>query len=77
MKKLLPLITQEKRKGVGKLLVWCIKKYQNTQSPIGRRLWYEKKEFLAELQRKQSYDRTDRDEYNRIRQLYIKDKNVQ
>ena len=74
MKKLLPTITAEKRKGVKILLEWCIKKYQTAQSPVGKRLWHDKKEFLAELQRKQSYDTTDRDTYNTIRNQYFTEK---
>jgi hypothetical protein len=37
-------------------------------------MWYERKEFLAELQKKQSYGTNDRDKYNQIRQLYYLDK---
>ena len=74
MTKPLPRITQEQRMGVRKLLVWCINKYNNSYSPLVKRMWYERKEFLAELQKKQSYDTNDRDEYNRIRQLYYLDK---
>ena len=74
MTKPLPFITQEQRKGIKILLDWCIKKYQKVQSPVGKRLWHEKKEFLAELQRKQSYDTTDRDTYNIIRNQYFTEK---
>jgi GTPase SAR1 family protein len=74
MTKPLPRITQEQRMGVRKLLVWCINKYKNSYSPLVKRMWYERKEFLSELQKKQSYDTNDRDEYNRIRELYYLDK---
>jgi len=76
MKKSLPFITQEKRKGIGILLVWCIKKYQNIQSPVGKKLWYDRKEFLAQLQKQQTYDLLDKNEFNRIREIYLNDKNV-
>lgn len=76
MKKSLPFITQEQRIGVGRLLVWCIKKYQNTQSQDGKKLWYDRKEFLAQLQKQQTYDFIDKKEFNRIREIYLNDKNV-
>jgi len=74
MKKLLPTITAEKRKGVKILLEWCIKKYQTAQSPVGKRLWHDKKEFLAELQRKQSYTEEDKVIFNGIRNQYFTEK---
>lgn len=74
MTKPLPRITQEQRMGVHKLLVWCINKYNNAYSPLVKGMWYERKEFLAELQKKQSYSTNDRDKYNQIRQLYYLDK---
>jgi hypothetical protein len=76
VKKLLPRITAEKRKGIETLLEFCIRKYKSNQSPVGKRLWYERKEFLAELQKKQSYDTKDRDSYNEIRRIYILDRKM-
>jgi len=74
MTKPLPFITQEQRKGIKILLDWCIKKYQKVQSPVGKRLWHEKKEFLAELQKKQSYTEEDKVIFNGIRKQYFTEK---
>lgn len=63
----LPRISYEQREGVKKLLIWSIIMY--TKLPIKE--WYDTKEFLAELQRKQSYTPEDKEMYNKIRQRYL------
>ena len=74
MKTPLPRITPEKRKGIKILLEFCIERYKVMKSPIGKRMYHIHKEFLAELQRKQFYDETDKRLYNEIRDLYILNK---
>jgi len=74
-----PMITQNKERGIKILLDWCISQYQklkevsytqlSCENPKGK--WYERKEFLAELQRKQFYTETDKKRYNEIRELYF------
>ena len=70
-----PRITADKRKGIKILLEWSIKKYEKTSSPIAKQMWYQRKEFLAELQRSQFYTENDKEEFNTIRKLYFLDKN--
>ena len=76
MTKQYPRITSDKRKGIKILLEWSIEKYQKTSSPIAKQMWYQRKEFLAELQRSQFYTENDKEEYNTIRKLYFLDKDV-
>lgn len=66
-----PMITPNKERGIKMLLDWCIKKYQTTGSSISKMMWYGRKEFLAELQRKQFYTKYDKEQYNQIRELYF------
>ena len=63
----LPRISYEQREGVKKLLSWSIMMY--VQIPTQE--WYDTKEFLAELQRKQSYTLEDKERYNTIREKYL------
>ena len=63
----LPRISYEQREGVKKLLSWSVMMY--VQIPTQE--WYDTKEFLAELQRKQSYTPEDKERYNTIREKYL------
>ena len=63
----LPRISYEQREGVKKLLSWSVMMY--VQIPTQE--WYDIKEFLAELQRKQSYTPEDKERYNAIREKYL------
>lgn len=76
MTKLQPWIDEEKRKGVEILLRWVIGKYSSSTSVIGKRLWFDKKEFLADLQRQQTYSESDKEEYNKIREQYYLDRRL-
>lgn len=70
----LPYITLEKREGIKKLLAWCVEMYKNANGVNGKRMWYQKKEFLAELQKHQTYTEEDKVIFNGIRKEYIKQK---
>ena len=63
----LPRISNEQREGVKKLLKWAVVMY--IKSPTAK--WFDTKEFLAELQRKQSYTEEDKERYNKIREEYL------
>lgn len=71
MNSLYPHISLEQRKGIRILLEWSIKKYEKTSSPIAKQMWYQRKEFLAELQKGQFYTESDKEEFNTIRQLFF------
>lgn len=73
----LPYITLEKREGIKKLLAWCVEMYKNANGVNGKRMWYERKEFLAELQKQQIYTESDKVIFNGIRQEYIRQKRKQ
>jgi hypothetical protein len=66
----LPRISEEQRDGVKKLLFWAVKMYTHTPTTE----WFDIKEFLAELQRKQSYTEEDKERYNSIREKYYQHK---
>lgn len=75
MTKLQPWITDEKREGIDKLLKWSIRGYKKSTSVNGRRMWKQRINFLADLQKQQTYTEEDKVLFNRIRKEYIKDKN--
>ena len=75
MKKLHPLITYEQRKGIKKLLEWCVQGYKNSNSVTGKRMWKNRIDLMARLQRQQSYDNFDKKAFNLLREEYYKTKN--
>lgn len=75
MKKLHPLITYEQRKGIKKLLEWCVQSYKESVSPTGKQMWRKRIDLMARLQRQQSYDNFDKKAFNLLREEYYKTKN--
>lgn len=67
-------ITLEKRKGVKVLLEWAIDKYQNATSNNGKRMWKKRIDFLADLQRKQTYGSFDKNTFNLFREEYYNER---
>ena len=74
MTKPLPRISEEQREGVRKLLNWCVHRYQNCNGVNAKRMWKKRIDFLAELQRKQSYNNFDKKAFNLIREEYYQHK---
>ena len=74
--KQLPFITREQRKGVEKLLEWAVESYKKSTSNNGKRMWKQKINFLAELQKQQTYTEDDKVIYNGIRKEYITEKTL-
>ena len=70
----LPRISDEQREGVRKLLNWCVRRYQIEVHDSLKSKWKEYIDFLAELQKKQSYTEEDKVVFNGIREAYYKDK---
>ena len=70
----LPRITYSQRKGVKKLLEWSVSNYKNCNGVNAKRMWKQRIDFLAELQRKQSYNNFDRKAFNLIREEYYQHK---
>ena len=68
----LPRISDEQREGVRKLLNWCVHRYENCSGVNAKRMWKGRIDFLAELQRKQSYTEEDKEQFNKIREKYFK-----
>lgn len=72
----LPKITLEKRKGIEKLLDWTVDNYKKSSSVNGKRIWKQRIDFLAELQRQQTYTEEDKVLFNGIRNEYITEKTL-
>ena len=70
----LPRISEEQREGVKKLLDWCIERYKISNGVNAKRMWKSYMDFLAELQRAQSYTENDKTRYNTLRQIYLQSK---
>ena len=71
-----PWITDEKREGIKTLLKFVVGKYKNSTSLVGKRMWKEDIDFLAELQKQQTYSESDKEEYNKIRKKYYLHKEI-
>lgn len=74
--KQLPFITQKQRKGVEKLLRWAVDNYKNCNGVNAKRMWKEKINFLAEVQKQQTYTEEVKVIYNGIRKQYITEKRL-
>ena len=74
--KQLPFITREQRKGVEKLLEWAVESYKKSTSNSGKRMWKQKINFLAEVQKQQTYTEDDKVIYNGIRKEDITEKQL-
>jgi hypothetical protein len=72
--KRLPRISDDQYKGVEKLLSFCVYRYQIEVHDSLKTKWKEYIDFLAELQRKQSYTEEDKEMYNKIREKYYQHK---
>lgn len=70
----LPRISDEQREGVRKLLNWCVHGYQNCTGDFTKQMWKGRIDFLAELQRKQSYTENDKRLFNKLREEYYQHK---
>ena len=68
----LPRISDEQREGVRKLLNWCVHMYQIEVDDSLKSTWKKRIDFLAELQKKQSYNNFDKKAFNLIREEYYK-----
>lgn len=76
MKNRLPFITQEQRKGVEKLLEWAVDKYKNCNGVNAKRMWKQRIDFLAEVQRQQTYTEEVKVIFNGIRKEYMTEKHL-
>ena len=72
----LPRISKEQRRGVEKLLNFVVDKYKHATSVIGKRMWKDDITFLSKLLKQQSYTEEDAKEYNRIRNVYYINKEM-
>lgn len=72
MKKLHPLISYEQRKGIKKLLEWCVQGYKKCDNPTSKRMWRNRIDLMARLQRQQSYNNFDKKAFNLIREEYYR-----
>jgi len=68
----LPRISDEQREGVRKLLNWCVHNYQNCSGINAKRMWKQRIDLMARLQRQQSYNNFDKKAFNLIREEYYK-----
>ena len=68
----LPMISREQHIGVDKLLSWCVERYKNCNGVNAKRMWKQRMNFLAELQRQQTYTEEDKVIFNGIRHEYYK-----
>ena len=76
MRKPLPYITLEKRKGVEKLLEWAVEGYKKSTSVNGKRMWKQRIDFLAKLQKQQTYTEEDKVMFNGMRKEYMTEKHL-
>ena len=65
------VLTEKKRWGVKTLLEWCVGNYKKCNSRSGKRLWKRRIDFLANLQKQQTYTQEDKVLFNGIRKEYI------
>lgn len=76
MTKPLPFISLEQRKGVEKLLKWAVENYKKSTSNNGKRMWKQRIDFLAKVQKQQTYTEDDKVIFNGIRKEYITEKTL-
>lgn len=68
----LPRISEDQYKGIEKLLSFCVYRYQIEVHDSLKSKWKNKIDFLAKLQRKQSYNNFDKKAFNLIREEYYR-----